>query len=744
MLRGVVDGIDDDDFVLVWGGGIYNWFDPLTLIRGVGKVVDEHPDVKLWFMGSAHPNPGVPKMQMAHNAYRLAEELGLLGKHVFFNEGWVPYHQRQNYLLEADVGVSTHYEHLETAFSFRTRVLDYLWCSLPIIATEGDSLSLVVKERELGLTVPPEDVDAVAAAIVRLRDDREFYERCVAGIAALQPEMTWERVARADRAVLPQPAACRRRGGQAPALHLHRPHRAVEDPAALRQARRALRACRWSAAGHDPRPQLLPRAPGQVAISRWVPAPLRDAAQRPALLGWLGVGLAVRLLIAPFAVSADLLAVYWRSHLIAFHGTLFDDYLVNMGAHYVHAGWLKVVSPLLPPSEDLWTHPWWWSDSAALAPQLQRTFSLDPHAFQTLLVLKVPYLLADLGAGLLLLALLGGLAPRLVRRAWAFWMLSPIGLYATYAFGRYEMLAVVCVVAALWAVERRHPWWAATLLGVGGDDARLPAPADPGLRADRRPAAGGGSWAGRRSRWCRWALVVADQPAGRRAGRGAGHAARLPHRARRSWRSRCPVDGVGPVYVFVTALLLLYGVLLGRRAGWWGRPPETAELWLWLLVVHAAMFALATFSAHYFAWFTPFVALALARRPTWRGVLPLHLLQVARGPGDGRPAGWSGHAPRPLRAAAARRRHRRPQPARAAADAGELPVQLAGALRSAFLALMVLLAAPALRELASGAAPGPAQPPVASEPGDGQSDRAGKRRKPAGGEERLLRQAPAG
>ncbi len=194
VLRGVVDGIDDDDFVLVWGGGIYNWFDPLTLIRGVGKVVDEHPEVKLWFMGSAHPNPGVPKMQMAHNAYRLAEELGLLGKHVFFNEGWVPYHQRQNFLLEADVGVSTHYEHLETAFSFRTRVLDYLWCSLPIIATDGDSLSVVVKERELGLTVPPEDVDAVAAAIVRLREDRAFYERCVAGIEALQPEMTWERV----------------------------------------------------------------------------------------------------------------------------------------------------------------------------------------------------------------------------------------------------------------------------------------------------------------------------------------------------------------------------------------------------------------------------------------------------------------------------------------------------------------------------------------------------------------------
>ncbi len=473
-----------------------------------------------------------------------------------------------------------------------------------------------------------------------------------------------------------------------------------------------------------------------------MPAPLRDAAQRPALLGWLGVGLAVRLLIAPFAVSADLLAVYWRSHLIAFHGTLFDDYLVNMGAHYVHAGWLKVASPLMPPSEGLWTHPWWWSDSAALAPQLQRTFSLDPHAFQTLLVLKVPYLLADLGAGLLLLALLGGLAPRLVRRAWAFWMLSPIGLYATYAFGRYEMLAVVCVVAALWAVERRHPWWAATLLGVGVTMRGYPLLLIPvfALIATR------GWW--RQLGWAALSLVPlgAVVAINQLAAGQAGELATLRdfHTGTTFLAFTLPVDGVGPVYVFVTALLLLYGALLGRRAGWWGRPPETADLWVWLLVLHGAMFALATFSAHYFAWFTPFVMLALARRPAWRGVLPLHLLQVAVVLATADLLGGPGTLlglfeplqPDVVTAV--------PNLRELLLTAGELPVQLAGALRSAFLALMVLLAAPAMRELASGAASGPAQPPVASEPGDGQRDRAGKQRKPARGEQRLLRQTPAG
>ena len=68
--------------------------------------------------GCKHPNP-----QRARDAHgrstraRLSDELGLTGTHVFFNEDWVAYDDRQNYLLEADIGVCTHFDHVETAFS---------------------------------------------------------------------------------------------------------------------------------------------------------------------------------------------------------------------------------------------------------------------------------------------------------------------------------------------------------------------------------------------------------------------------------------------------------------------------------------------------------------------------------------------------------------------------------------------------------------------------------------------------
>jgi GT2 family glycosyltransferase len=193
VVKGVVDGVGTDDFLLLWGGGIYNWFDPLTLIRAVGEVAEDLPDVKLFFMGMAHPNPDVPEMRMAAAAHRLADETGLLAKHVLFNEGWVEYERRADYLLEADLGVSTHFEHIETAFSYRTRILDYLWAGLPIIATQGDSLSRLVNAHGLGLTVPAEDVAELASAIRRLRNDRDLYRRCRANVVALAPDMTWER-----------------------------------------------------------------------------------------------------------------------------------------------------------------------------------------------------------------------------------------------------------------------------------------------------------------------------------------------------------------------------------------------------------------------------------------------------------------------------------------------------------------------------------------------------------------------
>ena len=164
-IKGVVPGISESDTVILWGGGIYNWFDPITLIRAVHALSATHPDLRLFFLGVKHPNPNVPEMEVSLQARELAIELGLLDRVVFFNEGWVPYQERANYLLDADLGVSTHFDHLETSFSFRTRILDYMWASLPIVSTDGDTFAGIIKEHALGRVVPPKDVAALEEAL---------------------------------------------------------------------------------------------------------------------------------------------------------------------------------------------------------------------------------------------------------------------------------------------------------------------------------------------------------------------------------------------------------------------------------------------------------------------------------------------------------------------------------------------------------------------------------------------------
>jgi len=194
VLRGVVPGIEEGDKVILWGGGIYNWFDPLTLLHAVDKLSARLPNVRVYFLGIRHPNPDVGEMRRTRETLELSDELGLTDTHVFFNDDWVEYDDRPNYLLEADVGVSTHLDHVETAFSFRTRVLDYLWAGLPVVATQGDALAGLIASKGVGLTVPPGDVDALEEALFRILDDEQLNSSCRKASSTLADDFRWTKV----------------------------------------------------------------------------------------------------------------------------------------------------------------------------------------------------------------------------------------------------------------------------------------------------------------------------------------------------------------------------------------------------------------------------------------------------------------------------------------------------------------------------------------------------------------------
>jgi glycosyltransferase involved in cell wall biosynthesis len=193
VLKGVRPGIHASDYLLLWAGSILDWQDPQTLVRAVASIAARRADIKLFFMGTNHPNPQIPPMRAVQEAVALARDLGVLDTHVFFND-WVPYADRWRYLIEADLGLSTHRDHLETRLSFRTRMLDYVWTGLPIVCTDGDVFASLVADRGLGRVVRPGDTEGLASAIERLIDDKDERARCRRRLLEVAEEFRWHRV----------------------------------------------------------------------------------------------------------------------------------------------------------------------------------------------------------------------------------------------------------------------------------------------------------------------------------------------------------------------------------------------------------------------------------------------------------------------------------------------------------------------------------------------------------------------
>lgn len=250
LVRGVWPGISADDKILLWGGGLWPWMDPITAILAAALVWQQRPEVRLIFPGTRHPNP-VMEAAPTHLevARQTADHLGLLDRVVYFGD-WVAYPDWPNVLLESDLALSLHFaETLETRWAFRTRVLDYIWAGLPMIVTGGDATSELVQNYGLGSVVASREVDEVAAAILKWLDvpRPSLEERFESAHQAL----TWEETARPLLAFCRQPHLAADKGGPATPgdspemLRLKEDNRRLQALVAAYEQRKIVRLLNW-------------------------------------------------------------------------------------------------------------------------------------------------------------------------------------------------------------------------------------------------------------------------------------------------------------------------------------------------------------------------------------------------------------------------------------------------------------------------------------------------------------------
>jgi hypothetical protein len=213
-------------------GGIYDWYDPWTLLDAL-----ERPEMsgRPWtLLLIRNPNPEATPQRLLAEVEARCRRLGWWGSRVQTLD-WVPAERRYDLLRDVDLLVAPHRPSLETRLSLRTRFLDALAAGCPVITSQGGTVGRLLAEHHAGWVVPPGDATALARALAEALDrSPEVAAAQAEGARRLLADFSW------DRALAPLVRFCRApRRDPAKERFVHHPATvAPPDPLGFRVRRR--------------------------------------------------------------------------------------------------------------------------------------------------------------------------------------------------------------------------------------------------------------------------------------------------------------------------------------------------------------------------------------------------------------------------------------------------------------------------------------------------------------------------
>src|SRR5690606_21459358 len=143
----------DSDFVVLWFGGLYPWFRVEELLQAILSL-SKHSRIKFVFVGGKNPfnsNPDFTKQYDKTVAF--TENHELINLTVYFVD-WVDFDDRINWYKHADIVISLNQPGEENRYSWRTRVMDYVWGEMAIVTNGGDPLSEDLIREHAALRLP--------------------------------------------------------------------------------------------------------------------------------------------------------------------------------------------------------------------------------------------------------------------------------------------------------------------------------------------------------------------------------------------------------------------------------------------------------------------------------------------------------------------------------------------------------------------------------------------------------------
>jgi glycosyltransferase involved in cell wall biosynthesis len=156
----------DAPFVLVYHGTLARRLGLDIAVRAVAKARAEVPNLQLRIIGAGEEREPL---------IALRDELGLQA-HVSFSDGFVPVNQIPALIADADVGLIPLRMSSGTDIMLPTKLLEYVTMGIPCITPKTGTIARYFDDTMVEF-FEAENVDALAKAIVRLRNDPQ---RCLA------------------------------------------------------------------------------------------------------------------------------------------------------------------------------------------------------------------------------------------------------------------------------------------------------------------------------------------------------------------------------------------------------------------------------------------------------------------------------------------------------------------------------------------------------------------------------------
>ncbi len=176
-LRERFAAIGPTDPVVLWWGSVWRWLDAETAVAAIGLLAERHPNLRMVITAGRPANSATDPLNVTEDVRRFARERGLLDRHVFFLDEWVPFEDRHRYIADATLGITLHADTPEASIAARARYMDCVWASLPLVLARGDEVAARLADAGAATLVAPHDSVATAAAIeAMLVDDRRLVD----------------------------------------------------------------------------------------------------------------------------------------------------------------------------------------------------------------------------------------------------------------------------------------------------------------------------------------------------------------------------------------------------------------------------------------------------------------------------------------------------------------------------------------------------------------------------------------